>query len=75
MAILEKQRKYNAKNIKRIPLDIQISDYKLIRAQADHNGEKVNGYIKTAIWQRMDREGIDTSRLKSKNRTKSPGQG
>lgn len=50
MAIPEKQRKYNQKNIKRVPLDMQKSYYdKVLKAYADECGMNVNTFIKTAI--------------------------
>lgn len=47
---------YKRKNIKRVPLDMQIADYEKLKAAADACGEKVNEFIKKAIQQRMDRE-------------------
>lgn len=47
------QYRYNAKNIKRIPLDVQITEYERIKAAAKAAGETVNGYIKAAIRERM----------------------
>lgn len=49
-------KKYKEKNIKRVPLDMQIDAYKALQAAADRAGEKVNTYIKKAIEQRMERE-------------------
>lgn len=49
-------RRYKEKNIKRVPLDMQLSDYEKLKTAADAANEKVNQYIKTAIWQRMERE-------------------
>lgn len=54
----EASKRYKEKNIKRVPLDMQISDYNLLKAAADACGEKVNEYIKKAIRQRMEREGV-----------------
>ena len=47
----QKQSRYNyaKKNLKRIPLDVQIEKYSEIKAAADKTGETVNGYIKKAI--------------------------
>jgi len=56
MAIPEKQKKYNAANIKRIPLDVQKTEYERIKAAAEDQGETVNGYIKKAISERLERE-------------------
>lgn len=47
---------YKEKNIKRVPLDMQKTEYDLLRAAATANGEKVNEYIKKAIRERMERE-------------------
>lgn len=52
----EASKKYKEKNIKRVPLDMQLADYEALRAAADRAGEKVNQYIKTSIKQRMERE-------------------
>ena len=49
-------KKYREKNIKRVPLDMQISEYELLKYYAEVSGEKVNQYIKIAIKQRMERE-------------------
>lgn len=48
--------KYKRENIKRVPLDMQKSDYEDLKAAADAKGEKVNEYIKTAIRERMERD-------------------
>lgn len=54
----EASKRYKEKNIKRVPLDMQIADYSLLKASAEACGEKVNEYIKKAIRQRMEREGM-----------------
>ena len=43
--------------IKRVPLDMQKSDYEYLKEVAASCGEKVNEYIKKAIKQRMERDG------------------
>ena len=48
--------KYKAKNIKRVPLDLQIEKYEALLAAAQASGEKVNEYIKKAIDMRMQKE-------------------
>lgn len=48
--------KYKEKNLKRIPLDVQKEKYEEIKAAADHAGKTVNGYIKEAIDEKMERE-------------------
>lgn len=50
-------QKYKKDNIKRVPLDMQITEYNEVKAAADRAGEKVNQYIKEAIRQRMSSEG------------------
>ncbi|MCC8060742.1 MAG: hypothetical protein LIO81_07910 [Clostridiales bacterium] len=54
----QKQARYNyaKKNLKRIPLDVQKEKYEEIKAAAGAAGETVNGYIKTAIDERMERQ-------------------
>ena len=47
---------YAKNNIKRVPLDMQKSDYEELKAAAVARGEKVNEYIKTAIRERMERD-------------------
>lgn len=60
MPLTEAQKKanikYREKSIKRIPLDVQKEKYEEIKAAAEAAGEKVNGYIKKAIDERMLRE-------------------
>lgn len=47
---------YQKTKLKRIPLDVQKEKYEEIKAAADHAGESVNGYIKKAIDERMERD-------------------
>lgn len=47
---------YAKSNIKRVPLDMQKSDYEALKAAAIAKGEKVNEYIKAAIRERMERD-------------------
>ena len=49
-------QKYKRDNIKRVPLDMQITEYERLKAVADSQGEKVNEYIKRAIRERIERE-------------------
>jgi len=53
----EAQYRYNAAHIKRVPLDMRIEDYNRLKNAAEIQGESVNGYIKKAIDERMEREG------------------
>lgn len=57
----QKQARYNyaKKSLKRIPLDVQKENYEEIKAAAEKAGESVNGYIKKAIDQRMERDSND----------------
>lgn len=48
--------KYKQKKIKRVPLDMQVEEYERIKEQAEKCGESVNGYIKLAVRQRMERD-------------------
>ena len=56
----QKQARYNyaQKNLKRIPLDVQKEKYEQIKAAAVRNGESVNGYIKKAIDERIERNSL-----------------
>ncbi len=60
MALTEsqKQSRYNyaKKNLKRIPLDVQKEKYEEIKAASEKAGESINGYIKKAIDERMERD-------------------
>lgn len=48
--------KYKAQKIKRVPLDMQITEYEKVKAYAQAQGESVNGFIKQAIRERMERD-------------------
>lgn len=47
---------YAKTKLKRIPLDVQKEKYEEIKTAADTAGETVNGYIKKAIDERMERD-------------------
>lgn len=61
MAYSKAKTEYNLQyakdNLKRIPLDVPKEKYEEIKAAADAVNEKVNRYIKKAIYERMEREG------------------
>lgn len=61
MPVSEAQTKANLKyaktHLKRVPLDMQLSDYDALKAAATEAGQTVNGYIKQAIAEKMEREG------------------
>lgn len=48
--------RYAAKNLKRVPLDMQKADYQVLQAHAQARGESVNGFIKRAIAETMERD-------------------
>ena len=60
MAISEKKKQYDSqykvRNIKRVPLDMQKSDYEKLVAAAAAAGMKVNRFIKEAIADKMKEE-------------------
>ena len=47
---------YTKNKLKRIPLDVQKEKYEEIKAAATAAGESVNGYIKKAVDERMERD-------------------
>ena len=49
--------KYAKKHLKRVPLDMQLSDYERLKDAATRAVQTVNGYIKQAIAEKMEREG------------------
>lgn len=59
MSMTEERKKYlydyHKKNMKRVPLDLQLSDYEELKAAAEKNGESVNGFIKQAITEKLER--------------------
>jgi len=52
----ESMYKYAREKLKRIPLDVQKEKYEQIAAAALKKGESINGYIKKAIDERMERD-------------------
>nr|DAF50199.1 MAG TPA: Transcriptional regulator, RHH-like, CopG [Siphoviridae sp. ct9zP9] len=60
MEYSESKKKYNLeyakKKLKRIPLDVQVEKYEEIKTAAATSGETINGYIKKAIDERMQRD-------------------
>lgn len=47
---------YAKRSLKRIPLDVQKEHYEIIKDHAESQGETVNGFIKRAINETMERE-------------------
>lgn len=68
----QKQSRYNyaKKALKRIPLDVQKEKYEEIKAAADKAGEPINGYIKKAIVERMERDSKALSSTAAPSATK-----
>ena len=60
MAITDKRKesmyKYAKENLKRVPLDMQKSTYEEVKAHAEARNETVNGFIKRAISEAIDRD-------------------
>lgn len=48
--------KYAKNHYKRVPLDLTFDKYDEIKHAAEKSGESVNGYIKVAIDQRLNKE-------------------
>lgn len=51
--------KYKKENIKRVPLDMQKTEYEELKVIAEAANEKVNEYIKKAIRERMERDKME----------------
>lgn len=51
--------KYRKTHYKRISLELKAEEHEALKAAADRAAESVNGYVKTAIRQRIDRETED----------------
>lgn len=49
---------YQKTKLKRIPLDVAKKKYDQIKSAAEITGESVNGYIKKAIDERMERDNL-----------------
>lgn len=47
---------YQREKLKRIPLNVKKAEYELIYAAAKASGQSVNGYIKQAIKEKMEKE-------------------
>lgn len=60
MAITAKRKEYiyayQKENLKRIPLDVPKSVYEEIKAHVEATGTSVNGFIKRAISETMERD-------------------
>ncbi|MBR3276092.1 MAG: hypothetical protein IKG08_05735 [Eubacterium sp.] len=47
---------YRKQNLKRVPLDLTKEKYQEVKDAAERSGSSVNGYIKTAIDEKIERE-------------------
>ena len=60
MAASQKKKTYDKEyaksHLKRIPLDVQLEKYEEIKAHAESMNETVNGFIKRAIEEAIQRE-------------------
>ncbi len=60
MALTERQKQtryaYAKEKLKRIPLDVQKEKYEEIKAHAEKQDESVNGFIKRAIDETIERD-------------------
>lgn len=52
----EYDMQYAKEFLKRIPLDVKKEYYDIIKAHAEKQGETVNGFIKRAISETMERD-------------------
>lgn len=63
MALTEKQKQqridYAKEKLKRIPLDVQKSKYDEIKTHTERRNETVNGFIKRAIDETMERDDLE----------------
>lgn len=47
---------YAREKLKRVPLDLQRSDYERLQIAAQQAGNSINGYIKRAISEKIERD-------------------
>ena len=52
----EKFEQYRKEKLKRVPLDMQKTEYERLKVHAQMKGMTVNGYIKETLKERMDKE-------------------
>ena len=60
MSVSEAQKratmKYKSEKMKRIPLDVQKEEYLLLKEHAAARGESLNGFLKRAAREQMQRD-------------------
>lgn len=52
----EYNRQYEKEVLKRVPLNMQKSEYEVIKAAAEKEGKSVNGFIKDCIREHLNAE-------------------
>ena len=52
---------YAKTHLKRIPLDVRLDKYEQIKSHADKQGESLNGFVKRAIDETMQRDNEATT--------------
>ena len=79
MPITEKRKesmyKYAKENLKRVPLDMQKSTYEEIKLHAEARSESVNGFIKRAISETIERDSSADSQQASPQAQETPQAG
>ena len=79
MPITEKRKesmyKYAKENLKRVPLDMQKSTYEEIKLHAEARSESVNGFIKRAISETIERDSSADSQQASLQAAETPQDG
>lgn len=45
--------KYKAKNYKRIPFELKIEEYEVLKAYTDKTGDSINGFIRRIIMENI----------------------
>lgn len=62
MALSEKKKASNAKwdneNLKRMSLAVPVALYERMQARVEQTGESMNGFIKRALIETLDRDGV-----------------
>ena len=58
-AEMQAQYRYAKQSLHRVPLDLFHKDYETLKAAADGSGLSVNGYVKEAIREKMERDHFD----------------
>ena len=65
----EYQIEYRKKNLKRVSLELPIKDYEKIKQHTENTSESINGFIKRAINETMERDVSESSKTPSVSST------